>query len=531
MIESRRRRSTIALMVLSAAAAMSVGGRARGQSSRTGFAINRFEPAERGGGFFALDALDVRGAKDGGLRPAVGATFDYAYKPLIVEDPSRVEQFALVRHQLFVHLGASAVFADRYRVGVNVPIALAQDGEPGFVEGELFRAATAPAFGDVRLAFDARLVGRRTGEGSAPFIMALGLRGWLPTGLRSQFSSDGSARVSPHVLTAGDIGPLTWSARLALAYRARDDAYAGTSLGSEMIGQTGLALRMLSDRLRVGPELWASSVLTKHFLGDTETTATAVVGVHVEILRGLRAAAGIGSGLGRGYGSAQLRALLSIEWAAPADEPSSFEHDRDHDGVLDDVDACPDKPGVRDADPITNGCPAPAAVPLEDTDHDGISDMDDACPGLVGVKTTDPMTNGCPPETTRPLAVATKAEIKIGEQLHFAKDSDELTADASNDALLSAVKRIFDEHADIRRVRVEGHTDAQGDAAYNDQLSARRAAAVTKWLTEHGVSADRLESAGFGSRRPIDSNDTEAGRAKNRRVTFTIVERVDVPKR
>src|ERR1700744_5132921 len=61
---------------------------------------------------------------------------------------------------------------------------------------------------------------------------------------------------------------------------------------------------------------------------------------------------------------------------------------RDHDGVLDKDDACPDDPGMKTDDPTTNGCP--------DRDKDGIIDKVDACPDVAGLKTSDPKTNGCP---------------------------------------------------------------------------------------------------------------------------------------
>jgi outer membrane protein OmpA-like peptidoglycan-associated protein len=70
-----------------------------------------------------------------------------------------------------------------------------------------------------------------------------------------------------------------------------------------------------------------------------------------------------------------------------------------------------------------------------------------------------------------------------------------------------------------RRMVIEGHTDNVGGDAYNDDLSARRAHAVrAALLTEHGVAADQLTTRGFGERKPVESNDTIAGRARNRRV-------------
>ncbi len=70
---------------------------------------------------------------------------------------------------------------------------------------------------------------------------------------------------------------------------------------------------------------------------------------------------------------------------------------------------------------------------------------------------------------------------------------------------------------------VEGHTDSDGDDAYNQALSEDRAAAAVDYLVASGVSADRLDSAGFGESRPIDTNDTDGGKSKNRRIEFRLV--------
>ncbi len=72
-------------------------------------------------------------------------------------------------------------------------------------------------------------------------------------------------------------------------------------------------------------------------------------------------------------------------------------------------------------------------------------------------------------------------------------------------------------------VRVEGHTDSTGSAAYNQQLSVNRAQSVVSYLAQHGVPYDRMQAIGYGMTRPIASNDTAAGRAKNRRVEILII--------
>jgi len=67
---------------------------------------------------------------------------------------------------------------------------------------------------------------------------------------------------------------------------------------------------------------------------------------------------------------------------------------------------------------------------------------------------------------------------------------------------------------------LEGHTDADGAADYNQDLSERRAASVLRWLAENGVATDRITAVGLGETRPVESNATAAGKALNRRVVL-----------
>jgi len=72
-------------------------------------------------------------------------------------------------------------------------------------------------------------------------------------------------------------------------------------------------------------------------------------------------------------------------------------------------------------------------------------------------------------------------------------------------------------------IEVAGHTDSVGTDAYNQQLSERRANAVAGYLSSRGVGQQRMIVVGAGETHPIATNDTEAGRAQNRRVEITIV--------
>jgi OmpA-OmpF porin, OOP family len=99
--------------------------------------------------------------------------------------------------------------------------------------------------------------------------------------------------------------------------------------------------------------------------------------------------------------------------------------------------------------------------------------------------------------------------------IHFDTGKAMILPDSEN--ILSEIVKLLKQNADLR-LRVEGHTDNQGNAAANQALSEKRAQAVVAWLTAHGVAGTRLTAKGLGSTTPVADNGTEDGRAKNRRV-------------
>ena len=103
----------------------------------------------------------------------------------------------------------------------------------------------------------------------------------------------------------------------------------------------------------------------------------------------------------------------------------------------------------------------------------------------------------------------------------FEFDSDRLTAEAQQ--ILDGVALTLQAYPKIS-VEVEGHTDNIGSESYNLGLSERRAIAVKRYLSEHGVAARRMTPVGYGETRPIESNETDAGRENNRRVELHVVD-------
>lgn len=125
--------------------------------------------------------------------------------------------------------------------------------------------------------------------------------------------------------------------------------------------------------------------------------------------------------------------------------------------------------------------------------------------------------------TLRPPVVELRAqEVVITQAILFDLDAATLRPDA--EPVLRQVAGLLLEHPELTRVEIQGHTDDQGEAEYNLQLSQARVETVYAWLVANGVSPERLVARGYGESMPLQPNTSEAGRAANRRVQFMIVE-------
>src|SRR5690606_18482892 len=120
---------------------------------------------------------------------------------------------------------------------------------------------------------------------------------------------------------------------------------------------------------------------------------------------------------------------------------------------------------------------------------------------------------------TKPAKVELIEEkIVLPEPIHFAFDSAQI--EEKSFGILDQIVSILNKKDDGSVLTIDGHTDSIGSDAYNSNLSKRRAASVVKYLTDKGIPAARLVSNGYGESRPVATNETEGGRAENRRVEF-----------
>ncbi|QXI39600.1 OmpA family protein [Pseudomonas xantholysinigenes] len=155
-----------------------------------------------------------------------------------------------------------------------------------------------------------------------------------------------------------------------------------------------------------------------------------------------------------------------------------------------------------------------------DEDGDGVFDRRDRCPDTPAGTSVDHM--GCPlpqypASAPAPAPVATPEVITLDDQgqVLFAFDSAELTAGAQQ-RLHSLLPKLND--PSVTSVKVVGHTDSVGSDSYNQKLSERRASSVAEYLISQGLAPTKVTSQGRGEAEPVADNDTDEGRAHNRRV-------------
>ncbi len=186
--------------------------------------------------------------------------------------------------------------------------------------------------------------------------------------------------------------------------------------------------------------------------------------------------------------------------------------DKDKDGVFDDKDKCPEKPEDKDEFEDEDGCPE------TDNDQDGIEDAKDKCPLKPETKNGFEDEDGCP-DKAKVVIKPEKKEIK--KIIYFDFNKTKISPLSINNIeklikLLKTNKKL--------KVMLEGHSDNIGSKLVNIRISLRRTKAVRHYLLKKGIRRSRIRMKGFAFDKPIADNSTAGGRAKNRRVEFTVWE-------
>jgi len=528
-------------------------------SDEVGFAATNFEPAPtQYSGVLNFERPGVLGH----LTPAAGLFFHAADDPVQLASPIDGEvRDRLVDEQYTVEAGFALGLFDRLELGVAVPVVAQTGASLGRLGSSGSVGGVGP--GDVRATVKlAILRAARTGG----FGLAASGVVHAPSGDQSQFTSDGRVRGTPRLSMGWRSGDVRLIGNVGYEFgpsiRVRNYEAEGTipwGVGG------GIALPI--DRLEVVGTLSGSNS-TGGASGDAADPLELLGGLRADLPGGFRLQAGGGAGVSDGVGAPDFRVFTSLHWARVGEdsdgdgmldrndacprEPEDFDdyedsdgcpdEDNDGDGIVDREDDCPDTPGPeendgcprsdRDGDGIydseddcpdepedfdgfedEDGCPDP------DNDGDGIPDEDDECPDEPETRNGIADEDGCPDESK---AEVVEDKIEISEKIYF--ETNKAVLKERSFDVLQDVAQILTKYDDITTVRIEGHTDARGRKEYNRRLSLERARAVEEYLVEHGASADQLEPVGRGQTEPIASNETEEGRAKNRRVEFVITE-------
>ena len=171
--------------------------------------------------------------------------------------------------------------------------------------------------------------------------------------------------------------------------------------------------------------------------------------------------------------------------------------------------------GCKAQGSMTAGAGTPTAAPKP-------ADPPKADPPKVDPPKADPP-KADPPKADPPKAKISAdkdGKVPIPGNIVFESGKDVLKPEST--PVLDQVKQFLDENPNVSQIRIEGHTDSDGDDAMNLKLSGARAVAVAAWLVSKGEKKERLLPVGFGETKPLVANDTAENKAQNRRVEFHV---------
>ncbi len=520
--------------------------------------VERFQPAPGPRNFLMVETARTEGE----MAFSLGLTTSYAYDPFrllhclpgaCAVPGAMIEKIPVVQSLFTANLLASLTPLSRLQLGLRLPVAYASgqgvdtdptsagygEAQPGGIGGF--------AMGDPAFEVKVRALGQPDSPVRGGVSGSVSARVGHATA-PSLYVGDGSPVGVLRAIVDADLGRFFFAANAGAALRSTTQI--GTlKLGPELRAGVGAGVRITSQ-LKVLAEGSGSTNFTTN--PGTNGAEIDLAAQYAPSGTPVAVTLGGGAGLNDGIGVPLFRVLagLAVNVERGGKQAEKIDPDRDHDGIPDAEDMCPHEGGdVVRVHGKYYGCPQ------RDSDGDGIPDHLDACPDIPGVATQDPATNGCPdpdrdhdgipndkdkcpdePETyngfqdadgcpdVAPIRVEVRSDqiVVINETIKFEFNSDRIVGARSFEAL-DAVAQALEAHPDIKRVEIAGHTDNVGPREINLDYSRKRAAAVVAYLVSKGVASGRLVSNGYGPDKPVASNDTEEGRAQNRRVQFDIL--------
>jgi len=455
------------------------------------FNADRFNP-----GAGSYDVLSVGSASvPEHLDVHVSIFSSYARDPLrLIAVADSTQQFRLLHSQTLLHLGASIALFGRFELGLTLPLLAAQSASSNDVLGTLI--APGEGIGDVRLVPKAQL------WRSEILAVAVAAPLTLPTGNGDAFLSHGSVTLAPELRVESNALPVRVAASSGIVLR-RGREFANLAVGNALTyGLAGeLPFSWLGQRLTALATLAGEVELQQG--GAVERPMELLAALRWQLPGNLQFTFGGGPGLTNGYGTPRYRVFAGIGF----DPARAVRRARPRQPIL--VQDFPMRAPAPVPPPLDPAPPLPAPVVVAEASPP--PPLPPMWPAAVAIAPT--------PGLQRAVR---DGHLALLAQVQFAHDTATILPVSLR--LLDEVVRVLRDTPEIRKVRIEGHTDGRGKPAYNRRLSQRRAESVLRHLVAAGIDASRLRVKGFGADRPLAPNDTGANRAKNRRVEFIVLD-------
>jgi outer membrane protein OmpA-like peptidoglycan-associated protein len=469
-----------------------------GPARADGLDAERFAPAVGTEASFSFEHPGVPYHLGWGL----GVFFDLADEPVVEREGDEVLSRPLER-AASIDLLASVGLFGWAELGVHLPLQVVYDGDDYAAGGTMLSADGG--VGDLRIV--PKVVLLRSGSAASHVLVGFSVPTTLPTGDDEALRGAGGVTAEPRLTAALHGERLGFG--VAAGYRWRAEHPVGLPYGDEIALGVMASFALVPDSLALQAELFGGKQVGADVEGaDFPIEALAGLIYSLTDSWDLHAAAGLG--MTDGIGDPTFRLVAGLRYSHRVPERHGF-LDRDGDGLLDKDDDCPTEAEDLDAFQDEDGCPEP------DNDEDGVPDETDECPDLPEEPGGDG--DGCP---SRTYVKIVEGRIEVFGKVLFRTGSDEIEERSA--PLLDQLAAALRANPQVKRVRIEGHTDSTGDESFNQVLSERRARKVEEALEERDIDDDRVEIHGWGEAKPAAPNSSAAGRAKNRRVEFIILE-------
>ncbi len=481
----RRRRAVAAAAVVAAAVLPRLASAQTAVVEPKNFGVERFQLASGRDSLFDVEWAEVRG----NMAVTAALWTGLANDPLVIYEGAPGNRVgSLVANRMDGSLSASISPTRWLQLGFDLPL-VGYQSRPGSSVLGMMESLSSFGTGNLRLIPKLVVLHQADHGVSLAFIPTL----IVPTRSTSDaYFDDRGFGFAPEVVVSRRW--TGWRASVDAGYHARQRAQLlNQVVDDELFAHAGAGYQF-ADRggPPVGVDLTLSGATAARapLQNFNEDHLETLAGATYDVTGDAQVFAGAGVGLRKGYGTPDWRGLVGVRVGFA----------RSHERVL------PPPPPPAPAPPPPPPAPAPAPAPV----------VEPPPPAPVVEPPPPPPPAPAPPP---PPVVVNKCTLDLNESIHFKTDRAEI--ESSSFGLLDSVVDVLTSHGELN-IQIEGHTDNQGSAAYNKGLSQRRAEAVVAYLVKKGIAKSRLTGRGFGLERPIADNNTEEGRAKNRRVVFAI---------